>query len=106
MDTWMADVGGASYNPGTGMPVHVSCSLNFIAQDGWDNEGKVKYGGRPNGPVQGLDTEWHVVQYIGARWEVSTGAQDANIETFLKHGCNYAFTPVTSSFLPSIRLSD
>jgi hypothetical protein len=124
MDTWVAGIGGTS-KTGDGMPMHVSCSLNFIDKDGWDDENKLaKFGDPPRlkGPVEGLDTEWHVVQYIGARWELANGNKELKIDrgdngtkvelpktsgqVYLKHACNYAFTAVTSSFVPTIRLSD
>lgn len=102
MDTWVAGTGGTSY-PGSGMSMHVSCSQNFVTQGGWDNDFK------GNGPVLGLDTEWHIILYIGARYQVSKGkgSEPPAGEIYIKNACGYAFAPVTSSPpTPSIRLSD
>jgi len=109
MDTFVAGTGGDTY-PGPGMIMHVSCSQNFIAQDGWDADGKGK------GPIQGVDTEWHIVRYIGARYQVSEGkpgkkanpAEAGSGEIYIKNACGYEFTSVTSEPpRPTIiRLSD
>ena len=55
-DTWVAGTGGTTH-PGPGMSMHVSCSQNFIAQDGWDAGSD-----NGNGPQQGIDTDWHLIQ--------------------------------------------
>ena len=110
MDTWVAGTGGTTH-PGPGMPMHVSCSQNFIAQDGWDADLK------GNGPQQGIDTDWHLIVYIGARYQVSEGPDpepdpDKPVkppagEVFIKNACGYSFTAVTSEPpTPHIRLSD
>lgn len=108
MDTFVAGTGGTSH-PGPGMNMHVSCSQNFIAQDGWDADSK------GNGPIQGVDTDWHIIRYIGARYQVSRGkrakgnkpAEPPAGDVYIKKACGYEFSAVTSSpSTPSIRLSD
>ncbi len=117
MDTFIAGTGGASH-PGPGMTVHVSCSQNFIAQDGWDADLK------GNGPIEGVDTDWHIIRYIGARYQVSEGPDPEDVEegkdtsdvppageVYIKNACGYSFSPVTSGppssgSSPVIRLID
>ncbi len=108
MDTFVAGTGGDTY-PGPGMMIHVSCSQNFIAQDGWDADSK------GNGPIQGVDAEWHIVRYIGACYQVSGGKsakkdkppEPAIDEVYIKNACGYELTSVTSELpTPIIRLSN
>jgi hypothetical protein len=110
MDTWVVGTGGAT-NPGPGMPMHVSCSLNFIEQGGWDGENKTKAPStRVNGPNEILDPNWHIVLYIGARYQVSKGkgSEPPAGETYIKNACGYSFEPLVNDPPSStnIRLRD
>jgi hypothetical protein len=94
MDTFVVGTGGTTH-PGPGMMMHVSCSQNFIAQGGWHDSGD----GSGLGPSEGADTDWHLVRYIGARYQVSKGkkASDPPVgELYIKNACGYDFSPITS----------
>ena len=107
MDTWLTNTGGMSAPTNESMFIHVSCSENFIEQEGWHFEGgkAPKPGKAVKGPLEDVDSAWHIIQYNGARYEVSKGKKASEPpagEIFLKNGCGWTFPSIT----PHIRLSD
>ena len=107
MDTWLANTGGSSAPTTESMFIHVSCSENFIEQEGWHFEGgkAPKPDKAVKGPLEDVDSAWHIIQYTGARYEVSKGKKPSDPpagEIFLKNGCGWTFPSIT----PHIRLSD
>lgn len=52
-EVFLSNAGGTSIDNPTGMTVHVSCSDPFTG--GW---------GQKDGPVQGVDTEWHIQAFF------------------------------------------
>lgn len=90
LDYWVEGTGGTTH-PGPGMPMHISCSEQFI--NGWDQ-------GAGQGPSEGIDTDWRVILYVGARYKVQNG------EAALFKTCGQEFPPITSEPIEHIRLSD
>jgi len=80
-DAWVPGAGGTSVESPTGVFVHVSCSDIF--EDGWTNPNRFS---PPNGPLEGIDTEWRVVRYTMDKYK--NGSFDTR--------CGEEFTPETS----------
>ncbi len=76
------EAGGPNAQIPTGIEIHVSCSDIFV--NGWTDSNRFT---PPNGPLQGIDTEWRVVRYTMDKYKSSV----------FEKRCGELFTPITSN---------
>ncbi len=85
---FLPEAGGSNAQIPTGIEMHVSCSDIFV--NGWTDSTRFT---PPNGPLQGIDTEWRIVRYTMDRY-----LPDEDFGGFFfKERCGQIFTPITSN---------
>ena len=94
VDHWIPGIGGTDLAPAPGMGIHVSCSSNFIEKDGW--EATTGDPTMQTGPFETIDTNWHIILYVGATYHANSGK--------ILNTCSQQFIPLYTD--PHIRLSD